>query len=94
MTKDMVLSENHDIVYYTSKGNLQKKKTKDVLSQHLNTILGFSGRIPVHFNYDNHNKGVDLTDSQIRLQIAFCADGTLFSNSQNALKLHLQFCFA
>jgi hypothetical protein len=73
----MVLSQNHDIVYKTSKGNINKKKVIDVIKQHNNSVTGFKGSIPVYFKYVNNSKGISLTDDQIRLQVAFCADGSI-----------------
>lgn len=72
---DMVLSEHHDIVYETSKGNLRKAKAVDVSKQHFESKTGFKGRIPVAFEYAG-SSGVDMTDAEIRIQVAYCADGS------------------
>lgn len=73
---DMVLSENHDIVAKTSKNNLYKIKVKDVIKKINNNTTGFKDSIPCTFEYYPYGEGVNLTDEQIRLQVAFCADGT------------------
>lgn len=73
---DMVLSENHDIVAKTSKNNLYKIKVKDVIDKMSLNPTGFKDSIPCTFEYYPNGKGVNLTDEQIRLQVAFCADGT------------------
>jgi len=73
---DMVLSENHDMVAKTSKNNIYKIKVKEVLEKFYNNKTGFKDSIPCTFEYYPSNKGIDLTDNQIRLQVAFCADGT------------------
>jgi len=72
---DMVLSENHDVVLETSKGNIVKKRVKDLFPDG-SVMNGNSGSIPTYFKFKG-GKGVDLTDDEIRLQCAFCADGTL-----------------
>lgn len=84
---DMVLSQNHDIVYVTSKGNLQKKRTSEIVQQHNNSKLGFYGRIPVAFTYSNDRKGISLSDDEIRLQVAFCADGSLLSRGRGRIRV-------
>lgn len=72
---DMVLSENHDIVCETSKGNLHKVKVKDAVNKIGSLADGFKDSIPICFRY-YEGKGISLTDDEIRLQVAFCADGT------------------
>lgn len=84
---DMVLSENHDIVYVSTKGNINKKRVKDLLEQHNYKIKnGFHGEIPLIFNYDG-GSGLTLTDDEIRLQIAFCADGCMINESNPFMNL-------
>ena len=72
-TLDMVLSENHNVVFETSKGNIVKKRVKDLICG-CEIANGNNGFIPISFDYDG-DEGIGLTDDQIRLQIAFCADG-------------------
>lgn len=79
---DMVLSQNHDVVFKTSKGNIVKKQVKHLI-ENGQIKNGNFGKIPVSFEYDNDNKGIDMTDDEIRLQVAFCADGTLKSHTPN-----------
>lgn len=76
---DMVLSENHSMVAKTSKGNIYKIKVKDVINKMNNNVDGFKDPIPCTFEYYPNDGGIDLTDDQIRLQAAFCADGTYTS---------------
>ena len=80
---DMVLSENHDLVIETSKGNIIKKRCKDLFDFNSLTIKnGNSGFIPVSFVADESmfNNSLKLTDDQIRLQVAYCADGNTYQN--------------
>lgn len=76
---DMVLSENHDVVYETSKKNLAKKKVRELLEQHYNSDTGFKGRIPVYFKPKVKSKLL-MTDDEIRLHVAICADSSIKDN--------------
>lgn len=76
---DMVLSENHNVVIETSKGNIIKKRVKDLVDNY-EIANGNAGFIPISFNYAG-GEGINMTDDEIRLQVAFCADGTLKSHS-------------
>lgn len=78
------LTENHNFVYISSKGNLNKKPFAEVMKMHNESVLGFSGRVIPFFDYNNGEK-ICLTDEEIRLQIAFMADGTL--SHQNRVRL-------
>lgn len=76
---DMVLSKNHDLVIETSKGNIIKKRCKDLID--INTLKiknGNAGYVPVSFNIrpDQITTSIPLTDDEIRLQVAYCADGS------------------
>lgn len=76
---DMVLSENHNVVFETSKGNIIKKRVKDLVDND-EIANGNAGFIPISFKYAGGD-GIDMTDDEIRLQVAFCADGTLKGHS-------------
>ena len=78
---DMVLSENHDLVLITGKGNVIKKRLKEFMP---NGVIqnGHFGTIPTSFSYHNGSVGVPYSDAQIRLQVAFCADGTIPTNNR------------
>ena len=75
---DMALSENHNVVIETSKGNIVKKRVKDLFANY-EVANGNNGFIPIAFEYDG-GRGIEMSDDQIRLQIAFCADGYFQSN--------------
>ena len=70
---DQCLSLGHRVVYRTSKGNLHIKPFDQVMLDHLNCKSGFTGKFYTTFDYNG--TGIDLTDSQIRLQVAVIADG-------------------
>lgn len=83
---DMVLSEHHDVVIETSKGNIIKKMVKDLIeNNHIKN--GNAGTIPMFFKYEAENEGISLTDDEIRLQIAFCADGNLKENGSGRIRV-------
>lgn len=84
---DMVLSENHDMVIRTSKGNIIKKPVKLLLDDDGQIKSGNHGFIPVSFTFKNNSTRVNLTDDEIRLQVAFCADGTLSGNPLPRVRL-------
>lgn len=72
--------DEHNLVVKTSKGNVIKKPFKTFLSQHSNSELGSQDRFISYFKYDG--VGIDLSDEQIRVMIAFIADGS-FGKSKN-----------
>ena len=80
---NMVLSENHDIVLESSKGNILKKQVKELLDANGVIKNGNAGSIPCYFEYTSDNIGVDISETDLRLQIAFCADGTILHNNSN-----------
>jgi len=83
---DMVLSENHDMVIITSKGNPIKKPFKQMFPDGV-LKTGNHGFVPIYFNFSKQNTSVSLSDDEIRLQIAFCADGTLRKNNLGRIRI-------
>lgn len=71
---DQCLSEDHQVCYITSKGNIYSKSFSEVMQNHQNTSTGFSGKFITTFSYEGH--GIDLTDDEIRLMVATFADGS------------------
>lgn len=67
------LSNEHNVVYLTSKGNLAKKPFYEIKEKHLNSKKGFYGRFITTFDYGGN--GINLTDEELRLMIAVMADG-------------------
>lgn len=70
---DQCLSDNHNVYYITSKGNLYHKTMKEVRENH--EISTFKGRFISAFDYSG--KGISLTDDEIRLMVAVFADGSI-----------------
>lgn len=77
-TTNMVLSDNHNVLYITSKGHLNKKRLSDILYESSQTKYGSHIDIPVTFTYDFSNgKKSKYNDIISRIIIAHCADGTV-----------------
>ncbi len=81
---DMVLSPMHDVVLETSKGGIIKKHATLLFDEN-GVKNGNHGFIPTSFTFDgegcNHT-GLALVDDLIRLQVAFCADGTILQHEE------------
>lgn len=76
----MCLTPYHKMLIKTSKGNLIKKTALEIANKLYNQI-GNSGSILHTFTYDNKIKNSFYKDiSDYRLQVAFCADGTILKN--------------
>lgn len=75
---DMVLSDDHNFAYVTTKGHMNKKPFSEVMKIHEETTQGFYGRVETAFTYSF--VGIDLTDNEIRLMCAVIADGSFRKN--------------
>lgn len=84
------ICDEHNIVYQTSKGNLQKKKMKDMIIQHSRSKHGFNGKFYTTFKYNGN--GIELTDEQIRVMCAVICDGTFKHRykDKNIVRLNLK----
>lgn len=78
---DMVLSDSHNVLYITSKGNEQKKTLQEILDHFYKTGGARGIQIPLAFTYNFSQNGLSMSDDEIRLQIAFCADGAILPES-------------
>ena len=70
---DMQLSDEHTIVYETSKGHINTKQCDEFVKLHNNSKYGFNARFLTTFNYSGI--GIDLIDSEIKLMCAVICDG-------------------
>ena len=84
------LSDEHNVVYQTSKGNLAKKTVADLIKQHNNSTYGFNGRFYTTFKYEGD--GIDLTDEQIRVMCAIICDGSFCKNfaKRNIVRVNIK----
>lgn len=90
MGVNQCVSEDHNIVYCTSKGHLQKKQVKDLIKMHNDSEYGFNGRFYTTFKYNG--SGIDLTDAQIRVMCAVICDGSFKTNykDKSVVKVNLK----
>lgn len=72
---DMCVSENHDMVYVSSKGNLVRKPFSHIAKLHKNSKNGFTQKFITTF--ECFGKGIDLTDEQIRVMCMVICDGSI-----------------
>ena len=71
---NQTLSDEHNVVYVTSKGHIAKKPMSELVNMHNNSKTGFSGRFITTFSYNG--KGISLTDEELRVMCAVICDGT------------------
>lgn len=76
----MKLTPYHEMLIKTSKGNLIKRKAYEIADKLANKV-GNSGSVIHNFTFENAVKKSKYKDeNELRLQIAFCADGTILEN--------------
>lgn len=76
----MCLTPNHEMLIKTSKGHLIKKPAQ-LIADKLNKQIGNSGSILHSFMYEHKTKKTIYADeNDYRLQVAFCADGSILKN--------------
>lgn len=68
------VSDDHRIIYKSSKGNLCEKNMIDLITMHNNSMHGFCGKFYTTFKYAG--SGIDLSDDEIRLMCAVICDGS------------------
>lgn len=78
---DMCLSDEHRVIYQTSKGNLYEKPMIELKEKHENSVGGFSGKFYTVFDYDG--EGIELTDVQIKIMCAVICDGSFIKKSKS-----------
>lgn len=79
---DMCLSEEHQVYYETSKGNLYHKSFAEVKERHEKSSCGFDGRFYTSFIGGGH--GIGLSDAEIKVMLAVIADGSFFKERENS----------
>ena len=77
---DQLVSDEHNIVYLTSKGNLAKKSAIEVVEQHERLKNGFQGKFITTFSYSG--EGVPLTDEEILVMCAVICDGNIIERKK------------
>lgn len=80
-TTNMVLSDNHNVLYRTSKGHLQKKQLKQILEESSKTKKGSHIDIPMTFTYEFYKGSpCKYLEPMARIVAAHCADGTVLKD--------------
>lgn len=70
---NQMLSDEHNIAYISSKGNLVKKNIVEFVNEHNKTKFGRGSKFITTFNYGSD--GIPLSDEQIRVMCMVIADG-------------------
>lgn len=76
---DQCLSDEHKVVYETSKGNINTIPFYEVKQKQENNKNGFTGKFLTTFNYNGD--GIDLSDEEIRVMCAVICDGSFYNDS-------------
>jgi hypothetical protein len=71
------LCDNHNVIYINRSGKLCSTKALDVFKQHKRDSNGFRGKFITSFEPTSEGTVIPLTDDELKLQVAFIADGTL-----------------
>ena len=78
----MCLTPDHEMLIETSKGNLIKKRAKEIADK-LQDGKGNSGKIIHNFVYENEKTTSNFpSENYLRLQVSFCADGTIINGKK------------
>lgn len=83
---NQMLSDEHNIVYMSSKGNLVKRNICDFIESHNKTKFGSEAGFITTFDYGA--EGIPLTDEQIRVMCMVTADG--YFPNKNGNKCHVR----
>lgn len=67
------LSDDHTVIYKTSKGNIAKLPFSEIARRHKEVPNGFYGKFITHFKYNGH--GINLNDEKLRVMVMIIADG-------------------
>lgn len=79
---NMCLSEEHQVYYETSKGNLFHKSFAEVKEMHEKSACGFSGKF--YTSFVGGGKGINLSDAEIKVMLAVMADGSFLREREKS----------
>lgn len=85
---NQMLSDEHNLVYLSSKGNLVKKNILDFIDSHNKTKFGSEAKFITNFSYGGD--GIALSEEQIRVMCMVIADGYFPSKNINNLTCHVR----
>lgn len=80
---NQVVSNDHTLVYRTSRGNVGKIDFAELQNRHDRTDRGFIGKFIPSFNYSG--EGLDLSDENIKVMIMVMADGHFPCGNNNCI---------
>lgn len=86
---DQLLSPDHRVLYVASTGTRQVRSAEDVEARHEKAAYGFKGRFITTFLPSAELPGMDISDANLRVQIAVQADGH-FPNKTNRVVMRLK----
>lgn len=78
---NQTVCEEHRIVYWSAKGQYHETNIKDIIGKQSPENNGWTGKFKTSFSYGS--KGIDLTDSQIKVMCAVICDGSFFGNQND-----------
>lgn len=86
---NQTLSDEHRIIFKTTKKDLQECSMKKMRELHNNSIQGFGGKFITTFDYEGN--GINLTKEEIRVMCAVICDGSFSkSTATTRCKFHLK----
>ena len=77
---DQTLTADHTVVYKTNRGHINTIKLEDMITRHNTNKGGFDGEFITSFSYNN--RGLELTDDEIRLMCAIICDGSFYKKAK------------
>jgi len=89
---DMMLSDEHTLLY-NKKYNREVWRTstaKEVVEQHEQSAEGWDGMVPCAFPAPSNAAGVALSNDELRLMVAVCADGNFALTTTNRCRISLR----
>lgn len=89
---DMMLSEEHTVLF-NKKFNREvwrTEKAKDIAEQHGRLAEGWDGLVPCSFPAPENVSGIPLSDDELRLMVAVCADGSFALQTTNHCRMALR----
>ena len=85
---NQMVSDEHNIITESSRGNLVKKNVLDFIKSHNNTKFGSESKFITTFNYSG--VGIPLSDEEIRVMCMVIADGYFPNKTNNRCHVRLK----
>lgn len=78
---NQTVCDKHRIIYWTSKGKQHECNIYDIINAQSKPVGGWNGKIKTTFDYSG--KGINLTDTEIKIMCAVICDGSFSNKNQN-----------